>query len=46
MHFTANQDLKLAGLSMKAFGDFPLWMVAIAVFFRGNLTVHGEMVDR
>jgi cytochrome c oxidase assembly factor CtaG len=44
VHFTANQDLKLAGLGMKMFGDLPLWGTAIAVFFRGN-TMRGELVD-
>ena len=44
VHFTANEDLKLAGLGMKAFGDLPLWATAIAVFFRGN-TMRGELVD-
>jgi putative membrane protein len=44
VHFTANQDLKLAGLGMKVFGDIPLWFTAIAVFFRGN-SMQGEMVD-
>lgn len=44
VHFTANQDMKLAGLGMKMFGDIPLWFTAVVVFFRGN-TMHGEMVD-
>ena len=44
VHFTANQDLKLAGLSMKMFGDLPLWGTAIAVFFRGT-TMRGETVN-
>lgn len=43
-HFTANDDLKLAGLSMKVIGDLPLWIAAIVVFFRGT-TTQGEMVD-
>ena len=44
VHFTANQDLKLAGLSMKVFGDFPLWITAMVVFFRGS-SAEGEMVN-
>jgi cytochrome c oxidase assembly factor CtaG len=44
VHFTANSDLKLAGLSMKLIGDIPLWITAIAVFFRGT-NVDGEMVN-
>lgn len=43
-HFTANQDLKLAGLSMKLIGDVPLWIAAMVVFFRG-IAAQGEMVD-
>ena len=44
VHFTANDDLKLAGLSMKLIGDVPLWIAAMVVFFRG-VTAQGEMVD-
>jgi cytochrome c oxidase assembly factor CtaG len=44
VHFSANTDLKLAGLSMKVFGDIPLWGTAIAVFFRGT-NAQGEMVN-
>lgn len=44
VHFTANQDLKLAGLTMKLLGDVPLWIAAIVVFFRG-VTAEGEMVN-
>ncbi len=44
VHFTANSDLKLAGLSMKLIGDIPLWITAGAVFLRGT-TAQGEMVD-
>jgi hypothetical protein len=44
VHFTANQDLKLAGLSMKLIGDVPLWLTAMVVFFRGT-TAQGEMVN-
>jgi cytochrome c oxidase assembly factor CtaG len=44
VHFTANEDLKLAGLTMKLIGDIPLWIAAIVVFFRGT-AAQGEMVD-
>jgi putative membrane protein len=30
--FSANNDIKLAGLSMKLFGDIPLWIAARVVF--------------
>ena len=29
-----NQDIQLAGLSMKVFGDIPLWIAAAVVFFK------------
>lgn len=32
--FSANEDLQLAGLVMKLFGDLPLWIAAAVVFFR------------
>ena len=35
-HFTANQDIQLAGLMMKLFGDLPLWMATAVVFYRGT----------
>jgi len=44
VHFTANEDLKLAGLTMKLIGDIPLWIAAIVVFFRGT-AAQGELVD-
>ncbi len=44
LHFTANQDLKLAGLTMKLIGDVPLWITAMVVFFRGT-NAQGEMVN-
>ncbi|HEY4320246.1 MAG TPA: cytochrome c oxidase assembly protein [Gemmatimonadales bacterium] len=44
VHFTANQDIKLAGLTMKIIGDIPIWIAAAVVFFRGT-TVQGEMID-
>ncbi|MGH7594543.1 MAG: cytochrome c oxidase assembly protein [Gemmatimonadales bacterium] len=44
VHFTANQDLKLAGLTMKLIGDVPLWIAAMVVFFRGT-AAQGEMVN-
>ena len=34
--FSANQDIQLAGLSMKIFGDIPLWIAAAVVFFTRN----------
>jgi putative membrane protein len=34
--FSANQDIQLAGLSMKLFGDIPLWIAAAVIFFRRN----------
>jgi putative membrane protein len=43
-HFTANQDLKLAGLTMKLIGDVPLWLTAVVVFFRGS-GAQGDRVD-
>ena len=43
-HFTANNDVKLAGLTMKVIGDLPLWGAAIAVFFRGT-SAQGELVN-
>ncbi|HEX3926586.1 MAG TPA: cytochrome c oxidase assembly protein [Gemmatimonadales bacterium] len=33
-HFTANMDIKLAGLSMKVIGDIALIIVAAIIFFR------------
>ena len=44
VHFTANQDLKLAGLVMKVVGDLPLWIAAIVVFFRGA-EKHGDLAN-
>lgn len=44
VHFSANTDLKLAGLSMKLIGDIPLWLTAIAIFFRGT-NAQGELVN-
>jgi putative membrane protein len=35
-HFSANQDIQLAGLSMKVFGDIPLWIAALVVFSTRN----------
>lgn len=35
-HFTANEDLKLAGLMMKLLGDVPLWIAMVVIFFRGT----------
>lgn len=32
-HFSANQDIQLAGLSMKLLGDLPLWIATAVVFF-------------
>ncbi len=33
-HFSANDDIKLAGLSMKLFGDIPLVIAALVIFNR------------
>jgi len=33
-HFSPNEDLQLAGLVMKLFGDLPLWIATAVVFFR------------
>ncbi|MES2305316.1 MAG: cytochrome c oxidase assembly protein [Gemmatimonadota bacterium] len=35
-HFTANQDIQLAGLVMKLVGDVPLWIATAVVFYRGT----------
>ncbi len=35
-HFSANEDIQLAGLSMKLFGDIPLWVATAVIFFRGT----------
>ena len=35
-HFSANEDLQLAGLIMKLFGDVPLWIATAVVFFKGT----------
>lgn len=35
-HFTANEDVKLAGLMMKLFGDIPLWIAMGVIFLRGT----------
>lgn len=43
-HFTANDDIKLAGLVMKLIGEIPLWIAMIVVFFRGT-AVDGEMIN-
>jgi putative membrane protein len=32
-HFSANEDIQLAGLSMKLLGDLPLWIATAVVFF-------------
>lgn len=44
VHFSANTDIKLAGLTMKLVGDVPLWGAAIAVFFRG-VNMQGEAIN-
>ena len=33
LSFSANEDIQLAGLGMKLFGDLPLWFAAAYVFF-------------
>lgn len=35
-HFSPNEDLQLAGLMMKLFGDLPLWIATAVVFFKGT----------
>lgn len=35
-HFTANQDIQLAGLTMKMVGDLPLWIATAVIFYRGT----------
>jgi len=35
-HFTANEDIQLAGLVMKLIGDLPLWIATAVVFYRGT----------
>lgn len=32
--FSANEDIQLAGLVMKLFGDLPLWIATATIFFR------------
>ncbi len=32
--FSANEDIQLAGLVMKLFGDLPLWIATAVIFFR------------
>lgn len=36
VRFSANDDITLAGLVMKIFGDIPLWIALAVVFFRGT----------
>lgn len=35
-HFSPNEDMQLAGLVMKLFGDLPLWIATAVVFFKGT----------
>ncbi len=41
--FSANDDIMLAGLTMKLLGDIPLWIALAVVFFRG--TAERDTVD-
>lgn len=36
VRFSANEDIMLAGLTMKLLGDIPLWIALAVVFFRGT----------
>ena len=42
VRFSANDDLKLAGLVMKLFGDIPLWISTAVIFFRESGERKGE----
>jgi cytochrome c oxidase assembly factor CtaG len=44
VHFTANQDIQLAGLTMKLLGDLPLWIATAVVFYRGTAR-RGDLAD-
>ena len=43
VRFFANDDIMLAGLTMKLLGDIPLWIALAVVFFRG--TAERDTVD-
>ena len=43
VRFSANEDIMLAGLTMKLLGDIPLWIALAVVFFRG--TAQRDTVD-
>jgi len=43
--FTANEDIQLAGLTMKLLGDLPLWIATAVVFYRGT-SRHGALANR
>ncbi|MBK9548707.1 MAG: cytochrome c oxidase assembly protein [Gemmatimonadetes bacterium] len=43
VRFSANDDIMLAGLTMKLLGDIPLWIALAVVFFRG--TAERDTVD-
>lgn len=43
-HFTANDDLQLAGLSMKLIGEIPLWIAMTVIFFRDHAR-QGELIN-
>lgn len=45
VHFTANEDIQLAGLTMKLLGDLPLWIATAVVFYRGT-SRHGALANR
>ncbi|MES2123626.1 MAG: cytochrome c oxidase assembly protein [Gemmatimonadota bacterium] len=42
-HFTANQDIQLAGLTMKLLGDLPIWVATAVIFYRGTAQRRGEI---
>lgn len=42
VRFSANDDLKLAGLVMKLFGDIPLWISTAVIFFRESGERNGD----
>jgi cytochrome c oxidase assembly factor CtaG len=45
VRFSANQDIQLAGLTMKLLGDLPLWIATAVVFYRGT-SRHGALANR
>ena len=45
LRFSANEDIQLAGLTMKLLGDLPLWIATAVVFIRGTAG-RGDSVNR